>query len=94
MSVNLKALIGKLNPAVRGSLEAAAGLCLSRTHYDVEIEHYVIKLLDGTGTDFDLIAKHFSIDHSRLSIDLSRSLEKLKSGNAHTPALAPSLVGM
>lgn len=29
-------------------MEAAAGLCLSRTHYDVEIEHYLMKLLDSS----------------------------------------------
>ena len=39
MSVNLKSLIGKLNTQTRSTLEAAAGLCLSRTHYNIEIEH-------------------------------------------------------
>ena len=51
MSVNLKSLIGKLNDTVRGTLEGAAGLCLSRTHYDVEIEHFLVKLLDSSGSD-------------------------------------------
>ncbi len=49
MAVNLKSLIGKLNESTRNALEAAAGLCLSRTHYDVEIEHYLMKLLDASG---------------------------------------------
>jgi type VI secretion system protein VasG len=40
MSVNLRSLVGKLNDVTRSALEAAAGLCLARTHYDVEIEHY------------------------------------------------------
>jgi type VI secretion system protein VasG len=35
MSVNLKSLIGKLNDTTRSALESAAGLCLSRTHYDI-----------------------------------------------------------
>jgi type VI secretion system protein VasG len=35
MGVNLKSLIGKLNTPTRSALEAAAGLCLARTHYDV-----------------------------------------------------------
>ena len=33
MSVNLKALIGKLNASARKALEDAAGLCVSRTHF-------------------------------------------------------------
>ena len=44
MPVNLRSLIGKLNDTTRNALEAAAGLCLSRTHYDVEVEHYLLKL--------------------------------------------------
>ena len=44
MNVNLKSLIGKLNDTCRSALEGAAGLCLSRTHYDVEIEHLLLKL--------------------------------------------------
>ena len=43
MTVNLRALIGRLNDESRRALESSAGLCLSRTHYDVEIEHYLIK---------------------------------------------------
>ena len=42
MGVNLKSLIGKLNDPARAALEAAAGLCLSRTHYDIEIEHLLL----------------------------------------------------
>jgi type VI secretion system protein VasG len=94
MGLNLRALIGKLNDATRLSLEAAAGFCLSRTHYDVEIEHYLMKLLDAGDTDFGLIARHFEIDRSRLAAELTRSLDKLKSGNPRTPALSPSLVKM
>ena len=94
MAVNLRALIGKLNNTSRGALEAAAGLCLSRTHYDVEVEHFLVKLLEATGSDLAAICKHFEIDTSRLSAELTRSLDKLKSGNARTPALSPSLLKM
>ena len=94
MGLNLKALIGKLNDAARSALEGAAGLCLSRTHYDVEIEHYLTKLLDSTSGDFAAIIKHFEIDKSRLTADLARSLDKLKSGNARTPAISPTVLKM
>ncbi|HEU4643835.1 MAG TPA: type VI secretion system ATPase TssH [Gemmatimonadaceae bacterium] len=94
MSVNLRSLIGKLNPVTRNALEASAGLCLSRTHYDVEIEHYLMKLLDATDGDLAFILKHFGIDRSRLAAELTRSLDKLKTGNARTPSLSPSLVKM
>ena len=94
MSVNLKSLIHKLNDTSRSALEAAAGLCLSRTHYDVEIEHYLLKLMDSSDGDAARILKAFGINKSRLTTDLTRALDKLKSGNARTPSLSPSLLKM
>ncbi|HEV2446858.1 MAG TPA: AAA family ATPase, partial [Candidatus Sulfopaludibacter sp.] len=92
--MNLKALIGKLNETSRDALEAGAGLCLSRTHYDIEIEHYLLKLMDAPQADFPAILKAFGVDKARLAGELNRSLDKLKSGNARTPAFSPSLVKM
>ena len=62
MSVNLRALIAKLNDETRAALEAAAGHCLSRTHYDVEIEHFLLKLLDQTGGDVSPILRQYAVD--------------------------------
>jgi type VI secretion system protein VasG len=75
-------------------LEGAAGLCLARTHYDVEIEHFLMKLLDSAESDFAKIVKQFGVDKSRLSGELSRALDKLKTGNARTPSFSPSLFTM
>jgi type VI secretion system protein VasG len=94
MSVNLKSLIGKLNDATRSAFEASAGLCLSRTHYNIEIEHYLMKLLDSSSNDAARIFRQFGVDTSRLSRELNASLDKLKSGNARTPALSESIVKM
>ena len=94
MGPNLKSLIGKLNDPARSALEGAAGLCLSRTHYDIEVEHYLMKLLDSSENDFASIARHFEVDKSRLASELTRSLDKLKSGNARTPAISPTILKM
>jgi type VI secretion system protein VasG len=92
--MNLKALIAKLNDSTRSALEAAAGLCLSRTHYDIEVEHYLMKLLDSSSNDAAAIFKHFEVDGSRFSGELARALDRLKSGNARTPTLSPTLIKM
>jgi type VI secretion system protein VasG len=94
MATGLRSIVAKLNDTMRATLEGAAGLCLARTHYDVEIEHVLTKLLDTSGTDFAGIVQHFGVDKTRLSGELARSLDKLKSGNARTPAFSPSLVRM
>jgi len=94
MTVNLKSLIGKLNETTRNALEGAAGLCLSRTHYDIEIEHFLLKLLDAQDSDLMRIIQHFGVDKSRFTGELTRGLDKLKTGNARNPVLSPSLVKM
>ena len=94
MSTNLKALIDKLNDTTRKTLESAAGLCVARTHYDIEIEHYLLKALDASDNDISAILKHFGVDRSRLTKELERSLDSLKSGNARSPAFSPSVVKM
>jgi type VI secretion system protein VasG len=94
MNVNLRSLIGKLNNTTRNALEASAGLCLSRTHYDIEVEHFLTKLLAETGADFTPILRHFEVDQSRFAAELGRSLDKLKTGNARTPAISPTVLKM
>ena len=94
MAVNLKSLIGKLNHTTRQTLEGAASLCVARTHYNVELEHFVMRLLDNTDDDSAHIFRHFGIDPSRLHDELNRGLEKMKRGNARTPAFSPDLIEM
>jgi type VI secretion system protein VasG len=94
MATNLRAVIGKLNSTTRNALEGAAGLCLARTNYNVEIEHFLMKLLDASNADFAFITKHFGIDKSRLAAELNRSLDKLKSGSARNPAISESVLKM
>ncbi|MHC4321130.1 MAG: type VI secretion system ATPase TssH [Planctomycetota bacterium] len=94
MKTNVKSLIGKLDDTCRKALESAAGLCLSQTHYDVEIEHFLIKLLEMPDTDLQKIISHFEINESRFVSDLTRTMEGFKRGNARTPALSPRISSM
>ena len=94
MSLNLKSLIGKLDEATRGALEGAAGLCLSRTHYDIEVEHFLLKAMDSSDNDVAFILKQYGVDKSRLTTELEKSLNRLKTGNARSPAFSPQLVKM
>jgi type VI secretion system protein VasG len=89
--LDLKGLIGKLNPVCQRALEGAAGLCLSRTNYNVEIEHWLVKLLEQPGNDVCLLLKHFEIDQARVLADLTKAIDKLKTGNARPPLLSPEV---
>src|SRR6478672_3583084 len=88
MNVNLKSLVGRLNDVSRNALEGAAGLCLSRTNYDVEIEHILAKLLEQDDTDLHKICRHFEVNVDRLSKDVQQAIDRLKSGNSRTPGLS------
>ena len=91
---NLKALISKLNETCRKTMESAAGLCLAQTHYEVDVEHFLIKLLETSNTDVQKILRHFEINEGRVVMDLTRSLEGFKTGNARNPALSPRIPRM
>ncbi|HEU5095173.1 MAG TPA: type VI secretion system ATPase TssH [Reyranella sp.] len=91
-AIELKPLIGRLNDVCRRALEAAAGITSLRTHYNVEIEHLLIGLLDRSDTDIAAILRKWEIEPARLLADLNRSLDRLKTGNARAPALSPDIV--
>jgi type VI secretion system protein VasG len=94
MALNLKSLITKLDDATRSALEASAGLAVSRTHYDIEVEHFLTKVMDVANNDVSIILKQYGVDKSRLTQELQRSLDRLKTGNARSPAFSPQLVKM
>lgn len=92
ISIDLKSLVGKLNELGRSSLESAAGLCMSRSHYNVEIEHWLLKLIEPEDTDIRVVLNKFDIDLGRLVQQLNRELDSIKAGNSRAPALSPSIV--
>ena len=67
-AIDLKSLVGKLDEHCRRALEAAAGLTLSRSHYNVELEHWLLKLVDGNGTDVPLLLRHYDLDEGRFGL--------------------------
>ncbi|MBL8181470.1 MAG: AAA family ATPase, partial [Blastocatellia bacterium] len=91
MNVNLKSLVARLNDTCREALESAAGLCLSRTNYDIEIEHILAKLLEQDDTDLHKICSHYEVNIDRLSKDVNDALDRLKTGNTRTPGLSDRL---
>ena len=95
MSLELKSLIDKLSPLCRRSLEEAAGLCVSRTHYNVEIEHLLAKLLalpDGQDTDLRRALRQYEVDRSLLTTQVEESLRRFDIGNSRTPAFSPQIL--
>lgn len=91
MGLELRAIIKRLNKTCLNSLQSAAGLCLSRTNHDVEIEHWLLKLIELPDIDLPRIFRQFEVDQSRLQRDLTRAIDQFKMGNDRNPTLAPSI---
>jgi type VI secretion system protein VasG len=91
MNVNLKSLIGRLNDTCRNAFEGAAGLCLSRGNYDIEIEHVLAKILENDDTDLHKIAHQYNVNVDRLTKDVETSLNRLKTGNSGRPGISPRI---
>nr|WP_322997252.1 AAA family ATPase [Castellaniella sp.] len=89
--VEFRSLVERLNPACRDALENAAGLCLNRTHYEITIEHLLVRLLDDPNGDTRLILRQADIDPGRLQRALEQSLESFKTGNGARPQFSPLL---
>jgi len=94
MAHDLKSLVSKLNDPCRNMLEQAAGLTLSRTHFNVEIEHWFLKLLEIPEGDLSKILPRYEVDVARLTTDLNRAIDRFKTGNGRAPALSPTIVDL
>lgn len=91
MKVEPKVLIAKLNPVCRRGFEGAAQLCVSHTNYDVEVEHLFRAILNLEETDIHLVLRHFDVEESKLTAELTKSIDGFKRGNTRTPAFSPHI---
>jgi type VI secretion system protein VasG len=92
VNVNMKPLLAKLNDAATAVLHNAAGLTVSRTHYEVSWEHFLMKALEDKTGDVAAILAFFGADAGRLTKALADSLEDFKTGNSGKPVFSPLLI--
>ncbi|MGZ2743533.1 type VI secretion system ATPase TssH [Burkholderia stagnalis] len=94
MSTPLKTLILKLNPLCRQAAERAASACLARGHYEVDLEHLFLALLEQPAGDLPLALRASRVDPHALRADLERELTRLKTGNTRTPVFSVHLIAL
>ena len=90
--IDIKPLFQRLNGFCTRAVEGAAGLCISRSHYEVTVEHVLLKMLEDPAGDPAMVLLHFDADVAKLSRSLQRSVDGLRSGNAGKPVFSPMLV--
>lgn len=89
MDIDIRTLLGRLNPECKRAMEQAAELCVQQTHYHVDLEHLLFRLVENEAPDFLLIFGRFSIRPDTVLGQLQKSLDTFKRGNGRTPALTP-----
>ena len=90
MDINLKTLIGKLNDSSRAAATRAAAICVGQGHYEVDIEHLFLALLEQPDCDFACIARQCGISLTGLETDLRKRDRALRRRQrAHAGVFAP-----
>ena len=89
---DVRSLLEKLNEHTTLMFHAAAGFSISRTHYEVAIEHLLLKLLEEGSGDIPLILDHFDIEKGQVWKELNKTLEGFRTGKAGNPTPSPALL--
>lgn len=92
MGLELKNLVEKLNPCCKKSLEAAAALCVQKTNYNVELEHFLYRLFQQPDCDVDLLLRYYEIDKDSVQQHLLAAIDKFKNGCTAAPTLSPNII--
>jgi type VI secretion system protein VasG len=85
----MRALVAKLDASCRMALEEAAQLCVSRTHFNVEVEHFLARLLETPGDEVTALLRYYEVPAAAAVAELRAALDGFKRGNARTPAMSP-----
>ncbi len=89
MDIDIRTLLSRLNPECKRAMAQAAELCVKHTHYNVELEHLLMVLMEGPAPDVQQVLRRFAIEGSQVTGQLQQGLDRFKRGNARTPALSP-----
>lgn len=87
-SMTLNKLVEKLSPDCRKSLEGAVAICNSRSHFTVELEHWLLAMIEQELDDIRLIFSAYDIDINVVKNDINNSLESFKTGSESSPSLS------
>ncbi|MFM7204514.1 MAG: type VI secretion system ATPase TssH [Myxococcota bacterium] len=90
--VNYKALFKRLNPTCTRALEAGASLGIARGHYEVTVDHLLLRLLEDNTSDILLVLKNQNVPPSAFVKAVNKSLDKKRNGNTGRPVFSPLLV--
>ncbi|YCO02296.1 type VI secretion system ATPase TssH [Vibrio sp. VNB-15] len=92
ININLSSLIQRLHPIAKVALEDAAALAVSEKATEVQIEHYLLSLLERPNSDFDVLLSHFDCSENLLRQSVRSTLDTNAKGNGSKPVFSALLI--
>lgn len=92
ININLFSLIQRLHPIAKVALEDAAALAVSEKANEVQIEHYLLSLLERPNSDFDVLLSHFDCSENLLRQSVRSTLDTNAKGNGSKPVFSALLI--
>lgn len=94
MTTDPSTLLRRLNPYCARALESAAGLCQTRAHTEITLEHWLLKLLEQGNGDITVVARHYQLNMDEIWQALLGYLDSLPHTVNTKPSLSNSLVNL
>ena len=88
----MKSLIHKLNRTCKKALEASVTLCVAKGHYNIEVEHFLLCLLEQHDSDIHIALRHYALDKHTITKQVTSAIDKVVGGNTSTPAFSKHLL--
>ncbi|NOH72439.1 type VI secretion system ATPase TssH [Vibrio pectenicida] len=92
ININLSSLIQRLHPITKVALEDAAALAVSEKANEVQIEHFLLSLLERPNSDFDVLLAHFDCSENILRQSIRSTLDTSPKGNGGKPVFSALLI--
>src|SRR5688572_17177029 len=93
MAVSPRTLIEKLNPTCKTALvDEAIRLCMARTHFHIELEHWLLSLLANPNNDLAVLLRQYAIDANRVKRELEQATNRFKTGNSRPPGFSADIL--
>jgi len=84
-------LINHMSEDCKDLFEKAVATASSRSHFSVDLEHWLWQMLDEQDAELIPVLQHFNVSQEHLLADIQSAMEGLKSGNDGFPKIAPDI---
>ncbi|MBX2807691.1 MAG: type VI secretion system ATPase TssH [Cellvibrionaceae bacterium] len=84
-------LVKNMSTESRDILEKSVAMASSKSHFSIEIEHWLFELLKSENKGVFIVLDHFSININALLSSLSDNLDAMRSGNDGFPKIGQDI---